>query len=486
MPFVSGPGAGWPPVRLIRRAGAHAILRERHRRHLALLAVVGAVSVFGYLLLPQRTVQVQADGAAFTVTTNLASDAAVLENAGIDVRGGDRVTRLEGGAVDVIRVDRARVVRLQVDGLEYEIRTHAVTIDQLLAEAGVAVAGRDSVLQNGVLVSMNAPVQPQVLLATSAPLGDDAGLRVVTYEVRRAVPFTIVEDGDERLVSTSSRPTVAQALREAGIVVGPGDRVSPDMQAALDADMRIEIRHARAVTVALPNEHRTLYTFERTIGEALAEAEISVPANSFVEPSPETPVSDGMAVRVVSLAEGNEIEREYVESSTVYRSDASLGPGETRTVSGRDGVRVRRYAVGYVNGAEATRELVEEYWETEPQDTVIYYPVQTCRDQSQPDSGSVAGTLRVYATWYNPASSGRPASDPAYGRTATGVQVTYGVVAVDPNVIPLGTRMFIPGYGYAVAADTGGAVKGYIIDLGYPDGVDVDWRSGWIDIYILE
>jgi 3D (Asp-Asp-Asp) domain-containing protein len=147
---------------------------------------------------------------------------------------------------------------------------------------------------------------------------------------------------------------------------------------------------------------------------------------------------------------------------------------------------VRRYAIGYVNGEEASRQLVDEYWEPEPADTVIYYPMQTGRDQSSPDEGSVSNTLHVYATWYNPASSGRAASDPAYGRTATGVQVTYGVVAVDPTVIPLGTRMFIPGYGYAVAADTGGAVKGYIIDLGYPDGVDVDWRSGWIDIYILE
>ncbi len=63
--------------------------------------------------------------------------------------------------------------------------------------------------------------------------------------------------------------------------------------------------------------------------------------------------------------------------------------------------------------------------------------------------------------------------------------VTYGIVAVDPNVIPLGTRMFIPGYGYAVAADTGGAVKGYIIDLGFPDGVSADWQSKWVEIYIL-
>jgi 3D (Asp-Asp-Asp) domain-containing protein/septal ring factor EnvC (AmiA/AmiB activator) len=54
------------------------------------------------------------------------------------------------------------------------------------------------------------------------------------------------------------------------------------------------------------------------------------------------------------------------------------------------------------------------------------------------------------------------------GRTATGAPVGYGVVAVDPSVIPLGTRMTIPGYGEGVAADTGGAIQGAVIDLWFP------------------
>jgi 3D (Asp-Asp-Asp) domain-containing protein len=54
------------------------------------------------------------------------------------------------------------------------------------------------------------------------------------------------------------------------------------------------------------------------------------------------------------------------------------------------------------------------------------------------------------------------------GRTATGAPVGYGVVAVDPNVIPLGTRMTIPGYGDGVAADTGGAIVGATVDLWFP------------------
>ena len=67
------------------------------------------------------------------------------------------------------------------------------------------------------------------------------------------------------------------------------------------------------------------------------------------------------------------------------------------------------------------------------------------------------GTMTVTATAYT-----------LQGTTATGAPVGYGVVAVDPSVIPLGTRMTIPGYGEAVAADTGGAIQGSVIDLWFP------------------
>ena len=54
------------------------------------------------------------------------------------------------------------------------------------------------------------------------------------------------------------------------------------------------------------------------------------------------------------------------------------------------------------------------------------------------------------------------------GRTSTGMQTAAGVVAVDPAVIPLGTRLTIPGYGTGIAADTGGSVHGNVIDLWFP------------------
>ena len=487
MPLMPpGPGRAGGFARAPLAPGKRSLLRDhRRRRHLAVAAVLLLISVVGWGLLEPRTVLVEADGRAVEVRTLASSDSALLRRAGVDVRDGDRVTALDGGSVHVLRVERARDVVLRVAGAEYHLRTHAITIDQLLAEAGVAMTGRDSVLQNGALVSMNAPVDPPRLFAVTGSFGAELAGAGITIDVRRAVPFSIVEDGRE-FVSTSSRPTVAQVLREAGVTLGPGDRVAPDLQDALDADSRIDVRHAKAVTVTLPHDHEVIYTLEGTVGRALSAAGIQLPDGALIDPPAETAVSAGMYVRVVQLSASSDVEQEYVESQTVYRSDPSLPPGETRTVRGHDGVRVRRYSVGFVNGEEASRTLLEEYFDPEPVDTVIYYPTRTGRNDSGPsEGGAVSRTINVYATWYNPASSGRSASDPAYGRTATGVVVTYGIVAVDPDVIPLGTRMFIPGYGYAVAADTGGAVKGYIIDLGFPDGVNVDWQSKWVEIYIL-
>lgn len=73
--------------------------------------------------------------------------------------------------------------------------------------------------------------------------------------------------------------------------------------------------------------------------------------------------------------------------------------------------------------------------------------------------GDYAAVLTMEATAY------LPTDGDGYGITATGIPATYGVVAVDPYVIPLGSRLYIPGYGEAIAADTGGAIIGYRIDL---------------------
>jgi uncharacterized protein YabE (DUF348 family) len=474
-------------AQLLRNAARHSLLfHTRRRRHLAVLTVLALMSGFLLVAVRPRTVSVIADGREMQLQTRQSNDEAVLRQAGVDLSAGDRVLISETPGARVLTIDRARDVEILADGETYRLRTAADTIIEALDEVDVVLQQRDSVTQNGLFVSENASIDPPVLLASAAAAGELAADQLVRVEVRRAMPIVIADEGSE-LVTSSSRETVALALREAGISVGPGDEVIPDVLTPLEVDTRIEVRRANSVTIALPEGHRVVYTLAATVADVLQEEGIVLPAGAFVHPPFETVITSDLRVRVVQLGASNDVEYEYIESSTVYASDSDLAPGETRTVAGRDGVRTRRYDIAYVDGEEVSRELVEDVLDPEPVDTVIYYPVRSGQTDTSPAaSGAVTKTLRVYASAYNAFSAGRSPDDPNYGVTASGAIVTYGIVAVDPTVIPLGTRMFIPGYGYAVAGDTGGAVKGYIIDLGFPDGVEIDWVPKWLDIYILE
>jgi len=71
-----------------------------------------------------------------------------------------------------------------------------------------------------------------------------------------------------------------------------------------------------------------------------------------------------------------------------------------------------------------------------------------------------------------------------YGYTALGMKMRFGIVAVDPNVIPMRTEVYVPGYGVGFAGDTGGAIYGRRIDLGYDDDNLVLWYK-WVDVYLL-
>ena len=85
------------------------------------------------------------------------------------------------------------------------------------------------------------------------------------------------------------------------------------------------------------------------------------------------------------------------------------------------------------------------------------------------------------------ASAYLPSDGGGSGITASGIPARRGVVAVDPNVIPLGSRLYIPGYGEAIAADTGGAIVGQKIDLcmeSYDEAIQFGRRN--VEVYVLE
>jgi resuscitation-promoting factor RpfB len=431
-------------------------------------------------------VAVTADGSETVVVARSYQLHELLKLAGVQTEAGDVVVK-QGSE---LRVERATPVTVEVDGKILAWRTRAETVQKLFDEIDVAIGPYDGVLYNGVEVGPQERMFPGPLAAI--PLAQiDAFTRTAEAEnpvvlvVHRAVPFTIVEDG-RRIALESSRPTVAMALREAGIRLGPADEVYPAPTSQLVAGLEIQVKHARTINLRTGNATQVIYTHQKLLGEALAEAGYRLGADDRVEPSLEVEVRDGMSARLVRVGGRQYIEREPIVRKTVFEPDDTLSGTNTRTVQGRDGVLLREYHIVIEDGVEVQRQLVREWHDPEPVNTVIYYASSAIRATGLPPQNvDVVRIERMYATWYNAASAGRPAEHPAYGITATGVPVTKGIVAVDPAVIPLGTRLYIPGYGFATAADTGGGIKGNMIDLGYPDGVQVDWKTGWVDVFIL-
>ena len=93
-------------------------------------------------------------------------------------------------------------------------------------------------------------------------------------------------------------------------------------------------------------------------------------------------------------------------------------------------------------------------------------------------------TIRMWATSYSASTAGTSRTARNYGIVRCGIPMRFGIVAVDPNVIPLRTYVYVDGYGEGYACDTGGAIQNKRIDLGYDDDNLKLWR-GWVTVYQL-
>lgn len=152
----------------------------------------------------------------------------------------------------------------------------------------------------------------------------------------------------------------------------------------------------------------------------------------------------------------------YVESDTLYEGE------EVTTQEGVNGVKEITTTNKVVDGNVVT-VVISEKEVSAPVNAIV--KVGTKEKTVAPANGYVPTSLSysqvmtLDATAYCPCS--KCCGKWANGVTATGLRAGYGVAAVDPRVIPLGTKLYVEGYGYCIAGDTGGAIKGNRIDLCY-------------------
>jgi uncharacterized protein YabE (DUF348 family) len=321
------------------------------------------------------------------------------------------------------------------------------------------------------------------------PDGDDETIAIAALDIERVpepVPICLHEDG-LTMPTLASAETVGETLTAMGIALNDADYVFPSRGTPLSAGAHIYVYHARPIELTVGGETATVYTRARTVEETLAQEDVRLGLLDRVDPSLETPIEERLAIRVTQVREETVTIEEPIPLSIVYQDDPEMFVGQYKVLDwGEDGLVHREYRMVYEDGQEVERELVSE-WEQPARDQLIAQGTKVANIVETP-SGPLrySQALDVYTTWYNPASAGRSPDSPWYGISATGVAVHRGIVAVDPNVIPLGTRLYIPGYGEAVAADTGSGVIGYHVDVGFADYEVPDWRSGWATVYILE
>ena len=192
---------------------------------------------------------------------------------------------------------------------------------------------------------------------------------------------------------------------------------------------------------------------------------ISLHADVTLDPAADTKVRAGETVTLRLLSRRVERVAAEMPFATERRDDNRLTKGRTRiAVKGRSGVKETVIEQVWAGETQVETIVRGENVITEPVTQIVSIGTQVPRVAATPSISNVSRggrSLTMMATAYAAGTGG------AGWRTATGTGVYKGIVAVDPQVIPLGTKLYIDGYGSAVAADTGGAIKGNRIDLGF-------------------
>lgn len=303
-------------------------------------------------------------------------------------------------------------------------------------------------------------------------------------------------DSENTQKFTTRQDTVSEFLAEHNIETGEFDKLSMLPEDELYDEARLIIRRGRNFTLSVDGNVEIITTTKKTVREAFEEAGVSVDMTDRVEPSLDAEIAEDMYVSVFRVAEHQITVDKEIPFSSKEISDKSLKKGTTKIkTKGQNGLTRAVYNVTTENGIEVKRVLVSETTVRKPVTQIVAVGTgETAKSSSgkkvvQADAGkslSYSKKLTVTATAY---------TDSSGNKTASGRTPQYGVIAVDPKVIPLGTRLYVEStddgkswtYGYCVAGDTGGAIKGNKIDLFYnTEGECVRFGRRSAIVYVLD
>lgn len=166
--------------------------------------------------------------------------------------------------------------------------------------------------------------------------------------------------------------TISDLLEKEGITLGEKQHVNHELDERLTDGMEVKIFYSFGIEVLCDGKTITQETEAATVGDALAELEITVGKDDRVTPAVTEPVTDGMKIAVNRVTFETIVEKETLEYETTYENDSSITKGQEQVNrNGENGEKEVCYKVTYVDGTEESREVVEEKVTKEPVNKVV-------------------------------------------------------------------------------------------------------------------
>jgi 3D (Asp-Asp-Asp) domain-containing protein len=243
----------------------------------------------------------------------------------------------------------------------------------------------------------------------------------------------------------------------------------------------------KQVTINYIDETYTGVTYANTVEEAIDDFDIKLTQNSQVTPSQDTILGIKTTITINEVTKRKHTEYVYIEYDIITQKDPEIEWGKEVVIQpGVTGQKKQIWEYYYLNNVLRGKKLLQEETVTLPQNEIVSVGTKKVF-KTTTINGEEITYWRIIDDMKT--STYDRYCDGCTGYTKTGKLLEKGMVAVDPNVIPLGTSLYIPGYGYATAEDIGGYVNGNKIDLGF------DKKENWygkvsygsyVDVYVLD
>lgn len=443
-----------------------------------------------------QPVSLVVNGQPYAIRTHRLTVEAVLLQTGLTLKPEDTLwppleSGLNFGQTIEIKLARPIIVDLDGIGAHQTILTHQQTPADIYAELGIGITEVDDIYVDGALWELTEPIPVTLPPPPSKTASFKARLEALRPQpvrviLHRAIPVHLDDEGQKRTIFTTDQ-TVGDVLLAQDIPLYLGDAITPDLSAPLTPEVTITIERSVPVFIKVDGQLIKTRTRHSTVGQVLAQERVALVGQDYSVPPEMAPVTADTNIKVVRVSEVLEVNQETTDFETIWVPDHNLELDRQEILQdGQQGVTKTRTRVRYENEREVSRIEEETWLEQEAADKIISYGTSVViRTLDTPD-GQIEywRKIRMLATSYSAATSGKSREHPEYGITRTGVQAGYGIVAVDPGVVPLRSEIYVPGYGQAFVGDTGGAILGKHIDLGFDEDDPPLWYK-WVNVYLL-